>query len=769
MNTRSKTNEPTIPAGGWGSLKEVSTILLKQHVPVEGGALLLQQNKPDGFMCVSCSWAKPAHPHPAEFCESGAKATAWEITSKTVDAGFFARHTLRQLESWHDHELEDAGRLTVPMKWDGALDRYVEIGWDQAFAEIGAQLKQCDPKKVVFYSSGRASLETSYMYALLARMYGNNNLPDSSNMCHESTSVALPKSIGVPVGTVVLDDFEKTDCIFFFGQNVGVNSPRMLHQLQEARKRGVPIVTFNPLRERGLVSFVNPQSPAEMLSGHETAISTQYHQLKAGGDLAALMGMCKAVIAADDAARTAGGARVLDAAFVAEHTHGFDAFAEQARACPWDEIERESGLARAQIEEAAGQYMRSNACMGVYGMGLTQHRNGVQTVNMLVNLLLLRGNIGKPGAGICPVRGHSNVQGQRTVGISEKPELVPLDKLKAQYGFEPPRDKGMNTIEACEAIRDRKLEALVSLGGNLVRAVPDHGPMEQAWRDVPLTVHIATKLNRSHLVHGKVAYLLPCLGRIEVDRQQTGEQAVTMEDSTACMHGSRGRAEPAAGTLLSEPAIVAGIAKALLPPNPRLDWDAWVADYGRIRDAIAETYPEIFHDFNARMWTPGGFRKPLGAAHRQWKTETGKANFTTPDGLVADPDMPRHPEALRLFTVRSDGQFNTTIYSLEDRFRGAQRRDVLFMAREDMDARGLADGDLVTASTAVDDGVERRVENLQVIEFPVPAGCVAGYYPELNPLIPLWHYAKESKVPAAKSIDIVIAKSGTTRDPSRMH
>ena len=769
MSKHGHTNEPTIPAGGWGSVKEVSTILLRQHVPVEGSALLLKQNKPDGFMCVSCAWAKPAHPHPAEFCESGAKATAWEITSKRVEPGFFARHTLAELETWHDHELEDAGRLTVPMRWDSTIDRYVEVGWDQAFADIGARLQAMDPKKVVFYSSGRASLETSYMYGLLARMYGNNNLPDSSNMCHESTSVGLQASLGVPVGTVKLDDFEHTDCIMFFGQNVGVNSPRMLHQLQEVRKRGVPIVTFNPLRERGLVSFVNPQSPAEMLTGHETAISTQYHQLKAGGDTAAIMGICKAVIEADDDAVATGAARVLDAAFIAEHTHGYEAYAAAVRASAWDEIERESGLGRAAIEEAAREYMRARACMFVYGMGLTQHRNGVQNVQMLVNLMLLRGNIGKPGAGICPVRGHSNVQGQRTVGITEKPELAPLDKLREQYGFEPPRDKGMNTVEACEAIRDRQVEALVSLGGNLVRAVPDHGLMEQPWRDIPLTVHIATKLNRSHLVHGRVAYLLPCLGRIEIDRQRGGEQAVSMEDSTACMHGSRGRAEPAADTLLSEPAIVAGIAKALLPHNPRLDWDAWVADYGRVRDAIARTYPEIFHDFNERMWTPGGFPKPLAAARREWKTESGKANFTVPDGLKSDPDMPARAGSLRLFTVRSDGQFNTTVYSLEDRFRGTDSRDVLFMARADMDQRGLADGDIVTASTAFDDGVERRVERLRVIEYPVPPGCVAGYFPECNPLIPLWHHAKESKVPAAKSVDILIEKTGSTRDAARMH
>lgn len=752
-------SEPDSPSGGWGSIKEVSTILLKERVPVEGARLLLQQNKPDGFMCVSCAWAKPAHPHPAEFCESGAKATAWEITSKRVDPDFFKKHTVRELETWHDHDLEEAGRLTVPLRYDGALDRYVEIGWDQAFAEIGAKLRairQEDPKSVVFYSSGRASLETSYMYQLLARMYGNNNLPDSSNMCHETTSVALPKTIGVPIGTVVLDDFEQTDCILFFGQNVGVNSPRMLHQLQDARKRGAPIVTFNPLRERGLVSFTNPQSPVEMLSGHETVISTQYHQLKAGGDIAVLTGMCKAVLEADDRAVASGAARVIDTAFIAEHCHGFDEFASGVRAVGWDEIEREGGLPQGAIEQAAGTYMHARAVIGVYGMGLTQHRHGVQNIQMLVNLLLLRGNIGKPGAGICPVRGHSNVQGQRTVGITEKPELAPLDKLAEQYGFEPPREKGLNTIEMCEALRDGKLKALVSLGGNLVRAVPDHAALEPKWRALPLNVQISTKLNRSHLVHGQDAYILPCLGRIEIDRQGGREQSVSMEDSTGCMHGSRGRAEPAADTLLSEPAIVARLAKATLDPNPKVDWDGWVADYAKVRDAIAETYPDIFHDFNERMWQPGGFRRPVSAAKREWKTPTGKANFTAPDGLTADPDMPVPVDALRLFTVRSDGQFNTTIYSLEDRFRGVKDRNVLFMAEADMARLGVADGDIVTATTALDDGVARSVPGLRVVKYGIPSGCVAGFYPECNPLIPLWHYAEESKVPAAKSIAIRI-------------
>ena len=752
---------PTMPAGGWGSVQEVSTILLHQRVPLKDSRLLLKQNKPDGYACVSCAWAKPANPHPFEFCESGAKATAWETTSKTIGADFFERHTVTELEAWDDHSLEDQGRLTVPLRYDPQTDKYREIAWDSAFAEIGALLRGMDRKGVVFYSSGRASLETSYMYGLLARMYGNNNLPDSSNMCHESTSVGLQKTIGVPVGTVALEDFEQTDCIFFFGQNVGVNSPRMLHQLQEARRRGVPIITFNPLRERGLVSFTNPQSPAEMLTGAETAISTQYHQVKPGGDTAAIMGLCKAIFAFDDATRVAGSQRVLDTAFLQEHTHGFTAFEAAVRACAWEAIERESGLGRAALESAAQVYCGSAAVMAVYGMGLTQHRNGVQNVAMIVNLLLLRGNIGKPGAGVCPVRGHSNVQGQRTVGITEKPELAPLDKLEEQYGFAPPRDTGMNTVEACEGILAGRVQAFIGLGGNFVRAVPERQLMEAAWRKIPLTVQVSTKLNRNHLVHGKASYILPCLGRIEVDRQASGPQDVTVEDSTACMHGSRGMAEPVAPSLLSEPAIVAGIARATLDPNPRVDWERWVADYASIRDAIAETYPDIFHDFNARMWTPGGFRKPLGAANRVWKTESGKANFTVPEALQGNPDLKGGPGTLRLFTVRSDGQFNTTIYSHDDRFRGVYgSRMVIFMARADMAKYALKQGDLVGLRCAAEDGVERRVGGLAVVPYDVPEGCIAGYFPELNPLIPLWHHAKESKVPAAKAIDVVLERGG---------
>ena len=425
-----------------------------------------------------------------------------------------------------------------------------------------------DPKSVIFYSSGRASLETSYLYALFARLYGNNNLPDSSNMCHETTSVALKKVIGVGVGTVVFDDLQKCDAMFFFGQNTGSNSPRFLHPLQDAAKRGVPIVTFNPVREKGLEVFVNPQNPLEMLTGRETRISAQYHQVRPGGDIAVLLGMCKHVFAADDAAQLEG-KRVLDVDFIKQHTHGFEAFEAKVRATSWDEIEAESGLPRQAIEEAAQVYVEAERVIGIYGMGLTQHMHGFENVAMFVNLLLLKGNIGRDGTGISPVRGHSNVQGQRTVGITEKPELAPLDKIAEQFGFDPPREKGMNTVEACEGILSGKVKAFVGLGGNFVRAIPEREKMEAAWTGMRLTVQIATKLNRSHLINGKVAYLLPCRGRTEEDIQATGPQAVTMEDTFSCIHGSIGRRKPASEHLMSEVAIVAGIAKATAAAEPQ--------------------------------------------------------------------------------------------------------------------------------------------------------------------------------------------------------
>jgi molybdopterin-dependent oxidoreductase alpha subunit len=741
----------TGPAGGWGSVGSLLRSFRREHNFVSGSAALLKQNKTDGFTCVSCAWAKPADPHVFEFCENGAKATTWEITPKRVTPDFFAQHTVAELSTWDDHDLEEAGRLTEPMKWDATTDKYLPVSWEAAFREIGAEIHALDPDEIVFYSSGRASLEASYLYALYARMLGTNNLPDSSNMCHESTSVALPKSIGVPVGTVTLDDFAKTDLIIFFGQNVATSSPRMLHDLQDASRRGVPIITFNPLRERGLERFTNPQAPIEMLTGSSTRITSQYLQVMPGGDLAAISGICKAVIEAN----------ALDHPFIAEHTHGFDAFAAWLRGLSWDLIEAKSGLGRASLEAVASAYAASQRCLGIFGMGVTQHRNGVENVQMIVNLLLLRGNIGKPGAGICPVRGHSNVQGQRTVGITEKPELVPNDKLRELYGFEPPQKKGLNTVEACEGILNGTVRAFVSLGGNFVRAAPDHGRIEPAWRRQRLTVQILTKLNRLCLIHGEVSYILPCLGRIEIDRQATGAQALSTEDSTACIHGTRGQVEPASPHLLSEVHIVAELAKASLAGS-RVDWDRWVGDYGLIRDAIERTYPKRFHDFNKRMFQPGGFHRPLAARERKWNTETAKANFIAPEGLSADPDVEQNdPKVLRMFTLRSNGQFNTTVYSHDDRFRGIYgTRRVILMHRDDMQRLGLAEGDIVTVTGAAarDGEAARQVQDLRVTPYDVPKGACAGYYPECNPLVPLWHHAKGSKVPAVKSIPVRLSK-----------
>ncbi len=752
------------PAGGWGSVRSLGEINAREGSDPEALKELWRQNKDDGgFMCVSCAWPKPKKPHPFEFCENGAKATAWEITTRRCPPEFFAEHTVTELLEWSDYQLEQQGRLTEPLRYDPDTDRYVRIAWADAFAEIGRELaavRARDPNRAVFYASGRASLETSYMWALWARLYGTNNLPDSSNMCHESTSVGLKAAIGVPVGTTVLDDFEHCDAIFFFGQNVGSNSPRFLHPLQQCAKRGVQIVTFNPLRERGLERFTNPQSPTEMALGHETVISTQYHQLRAGSDIAAVLGMSKFLIQWDDEARADGRPPVLDHLFLAEHTHGFESFAAKVRATSWEEIEAETGLPRSALEEAARVYARAERVIGVYGMGLTQHVKGVDNVRAMINLLLLRGNIGRQGAGTCPVRGHSNVQGQRTVGIADKPELVPLDKLKAQYGFEPPREKGHTTVEACQAILDGEVDAFVGLGGNFVRAIPDKDRIEPAWRRMRLTVQIATKLNRSHLVNGRVAYLLPCLGRIEEDVQAGGRQTVTMEDSTSCIHGSVGVRKPASPHLLSEPAIVAEMAKASLGADAaKVPWDAWVDDYGRVRDAIEATYPEYFADFNKRLFEPGGFHRRNAARQREWKTATGKAEFDTPQQISAAGFGDEGGQVLRLITIRSNDQFNTTVYGYDDRFRGIKgTRMVALMNARDIARFGLAEGEEIALLGHYGDGERRRVAGLRVIAYGVPEGCIASYYPECNPLIAVGHYAEESKVPAAKSVPVTIER-----------
>ncbi len=772
MSDAPKIEQNDAPAGGWGSVRSLAHQARENGQPLSVVAGLAKINKTDGFACVSCAWAKPAKPHPAEFCENGAKATFWELAAARANPDFFAQHTVTELRGWSDYDLENAGRLMQPMRYDAASDHYVPVSWDEAFSAIGRELKAIravDPNKVVFYASGRASLETSYMYQLMARVYGTNNLPDSSNMCHESTSVALPESIGIPVGTVRLDDFETAEAFFFFGHNTGSNAPRMLHQLQEAVQRGAEIVTFNPLKERGLERFVNPQSPIQMATNHATEISSQYHQVKAGGDIAAIAGICKALLATDDADLASGGNGVLDREFLAKHTHGAEEFIDYVRSQDWDVLVRESGLPIAAMVQAADTYSRAKSVIGIYGMGLTQHKLGVQAVQMLVNLLLLRGNIGRPGAGICPVRGHSNVQGQRTVGISEKTKLVPLDRLKELYHFEPPREDGLTTVDACQSIIEGDVEGFIGLGGNFLRAVPERELMEERWPAMRLTVQIATRLNRGQLFNGSVSYLLPCLGRTEIDEQASGPQAVSVEDSTSCIHGSRGFHAPAGPGLYSETKIVAGIAKASLPDNPDIPWDTWVDDYAMIRDAIEATYPKIFKDFNKRLFTPGGFEKPLAARERDWQTDTGKANFKVPTALSAS-FAEDHADIFRLMTLRSNDQFNTTVYGYSDRFRGVEgTRMVIFLNAADMQRLGIAKDETVSLVTAADDDIVRRLDGLRVVPYSIPEGCCGAYYPECNSLIPLWQHAEKSKVPAAKSVPVYILKDGSKLEPMPLY
>ncbi|MDY8108562.1 FdhF/YdeP family oxidoreductase [Fulvimarina sp. 2208YS6-2-32] len=762
-NTDTPTFEPyDQPTGGWGSVKSLVEKSAQEGLLASSvWGTLARQNKPGGYQCVSCSWGKPAEPRAFEYCENGAKATLWEITPKRCDREFFARHRVSELLEWTDHDLEKQGRLTTPMKYDATLDQYVPIRWETAFREIAAELNDMDPESVVFYVSGRAALETSHMWQLFARIYGSNNLPDSSNMCHESTSVGLPESIGSPVGTVTLADFDACDMMFFFGHNTGTNAPRLLHWVQEARKRGAPVITFNPLKERGLMRFKSPQHPLEMLSpGEGTKMSSDYYQLKCGGDVAAMTGIAKAVFALDDAAREAGKPRVLDLDFIDTHCHGFEEFERFVRGSDWDEIERCSGLARGDLEHTGRVYSKAERVIANYGMGLTQHRHGIENVQMLCNLLLMRGMMGKEGAGISPIRGHSNVQGQRTVGITEKLDLIPHEKFEQFYDFTVPKEKGLDTVEACEGIIDGSVKGFVCLGGNFTRAVPETGLVEEAWRKMRLNVQISTKLNRNHLLAAQNTYILPCMGRLERDTQNGVDQFVSIEDSTACIHASLGTIEPASKEILSEPRIVVELAKATVADKSSVPWDEWLADYSKIRDAIERAYPDDFAGYNERFRTPGGFHRDIGASKREWRTQNGKANFLTPESFDVDPDIDTtSQDVLKLMTVRSNDQFNTTVYGYDDRLRGVDgTRMVILMNEADMKRLGLTNESRVDIETHADDGVTRRVEDYRVHAWDVPAGNCAGYYPELNALVPLWHHSRRAHVPAAKSVPIRLIK-----------
>jgi molybdopterin-dependent oxidoreductase alpha subunit len=747
------------PAGGWGALKAVSEHLIEQHIPVKGAVTLSCMNQPAGFDCPGCAWPDPKHTSSFEFCENGAKAVAWEATSKRCTPDFFAQHSVTELARWSDYQLEMVGRLTHPMAYDAASDHYVPVTWDEAFATIGAELKALpDPNMAEFYTSGRTSNEAAFLYQLFAREYGTNNFPDCSNMCHEATSVGLPQSIGVGKGTVLLEDFDKADCIFIFGQNPGTNSPRMMTNLRDASRRGAAIISFNPFRERALDRFQHPQSPVEMATLTSTQISSKLYQVRVGGDAAVIKGIMKVLVEADQKASANLAPAILDWDFIEKHTLGIEALVEDLKATRWDEIERYSGLSRQEIEHAAHAYMQAERAIIVYGMGITQHRRGAQNVQQLANLAMLRGHIGREGAGICPVRGHSNVQGDRTVGITEIPSTEFLDSLERRFGFKPPHKHGHNVVTALEAMISGEVKVFVAMGGNFAAAIPDLQRTQAAIRNLDLTVQISTKLNRSHLIHGRDALILPCLGRTEIDIQALGAQSITVEDSMSMVHASAGRNKPASKHLLSEPAVVAGMAIATLGHRSVVDWESFVSDYDRIRDAIEDVFP-IFRSYNDRIRVPGGFHLVSGARERIWATPSGKAHFLVYDGL--NEDLPNDDvEALWLTTIRSHDQYNTTIYSNSDRYRGVYgQRDVVFLNKSELEKRGLEDGDRVDLITLSTDGFERRVRNFRVIGYSFPNGCCAAYYPETNPLVPLYAYDPQSFTPSSKAIPIRIERS----------
>ncbi|KKB10026.1 FdhF/YdeP family oxidoreductase [Devosia chinhatensis] len=737
------------PAGGWGAAAATAKVLMEQSVITKGSRALLEMNQPGGFKCPSCAFPDADERKKLEFCENGAKALAHEATRHRLTREFFAEHSVSQLMDQSDYWLEMQGRLTEPMRYDAATDHYVPCSWDEAFALIGQHLRALDsPHEAEFYTSGRTPNEAAFLYSIFVREFGTNNFPDCSNMCHEPTSRGLPPVLGIGKGSVVLKDFEEAEAIFIIGQNTGTNSPRMMTNLVEARKRGIPIVAVNPMPERALIKFTEPQDVVQMATLGSTPIASEFVHIKIGGDLALLKGLMKVMFERD-----AAGEDVLDQAFIAEHTEGLDALRADVVQQDWAELVAVSGISEEQIRRVADIYIRSKATIICYGMGLTQHQQGSRLLQQLAALLLLKGNIGKPGAGIAPIRGHSNVQGDRTVGIDEKPSPEYLDRVRDVFGFEPPRAHGHHTVESVEAMKAGTAKVFIGLGGNFVRAVPDTNEAYAAMRKLRLTVGIATKLNRGHLVHGQDALILPVVARSEHVRTKLGEQVVTIEDAMSNVTPSRGVLEPASEHLLPEVEIVCRMAMATLPDS-KVDWARFIDDYTAIRDKIAEVYPSIFADFGEKIKNPKGFHLDVPSRRRVWKTPNGKANFLVFEGLQVDAPVD-DPDMLRLATVRSHDQFNTTIYSNSDRYRGVYNdRLVLFMNEDDRKERGLEAGQKIAIETIYHDGIHRRVDGLTVLDYPMPRGAVAGYYPELNPLLPLDHYDRISGTPAAKSIPI---------------
>jgi molybdopterin-dependent oxidoreductase alpha subunit len=740
---------PSAAAGGAGAIAATLRYAGQQTGLLRGARVLVRTNQEAGFDCPGCAWPEPSRRDAIEFCENGAKAVLSEATTRRADAAFFATWSVADLAAQSDAWLNDRGRLVHPMVLRPGAAHYEPIDWDGAFELIARELGAlASPDEAIFYTSGRTSNEAAFLYQLFVRAFGTNNLPDCSNMCHESSGAGLKEVIGVGKGTVQLEDFAVADAIFVVGQNPGTNHPRMLAPLEAAAKRGAMIVSVNPLAEVGTFHFAHPQNPSGVL-GDATPIARMHFPVRINGDVAFFQGVMKAMLEEEERAP----GRVLDHAFIREHTAGFEGLARVLGERTWEELEGASGVSEEEMRAAARVAVESKATIVTWAMGLTQHVNGVDNVQAITDFLLLRGMIGKPGAGVCPVRGHSNVQGDRTMGIWEQMSDAWLDRLGREAGFEPPRAHGLDTVGAIRAMLAGRARVFFAMGGNFLSAAPDTELTARALRQCALTAHVSTKLNRGHLVTGGLALVLPCLGRTEIDVQRAAAQFVTVEDSMGIVHRSQGVRAPASEHLLSEPRIIARLARATLGSRP-VDWEALADDYDRIRDLIARVVPDC-EDYGARVRAPSGFRLRNAARERVFETTLGKAIFTV-------HPLPRHDlgsDRLLMMTIRSHDQYNTTVYGLDDRYRGIRGgRRVVFMNPKDASRRGMTEGDVVDITSHAEDG-ERTARRFVVVPYRIPPGCCATYFPEANVLVALGSVARKSNTPASKSVVVTLTRA----------
>ena len=738
-------------AGGIPAIIEALKVTTSEVGLITGVKTLLKINQPGGIVCPGCAWPEPDQERSHfEFCENGAFHVAEESTTKRVTPEFFEKWSLADLASQSDEWLGAQGRLTHPMFLRRGATHYEPISWENAFELIAGELNSLNyPDQAIFYTSGRTSNEAAFLYQLFVRQFGTNNLPDCSNMCHESSGTALNETIGVGKGTVTLRDFDQARAIFVIGQNPGTNHPRMLTSLQRAKRNGAKLVHINPLPEVGMVRFKHPQEVTKLF-GSGTPLADLFLQVRINGDVALLKGISKAVLAAEEKLPR----RVLDHRFIGRYTQGFDEFAASLNRVSWDEIVRESGVARDLIEQAAQIFVESERTIFCWAMGLTQHQNAVANIQEIVNLMLMRGQIGMPGAGVCPVRGHSNVQGDRTMGIWERPTEAFLNRLATEFDFEPPRNHGFDTVKAIHAMRDGGAKVFFALGGNFLSATPDTEYTAAALRRCRLTVHVSTKLNRAHLVTGDTALILPCLGRTEVDAQANGPQFVSTENSMGVVQMSQGTLEPASPHLLSEPQIVSRLAQTTLGKRSAVDWQGMASDYDRIRVKI-ERVVSGFEDYNVRVREPGGFYLPNAARDRVFNTKSGKAKFT----IHELPRLKLEPDQFLMMTIRSHDQFNTSIYSSNDRYRGIKGgRRVVFLNQKDIEALGLKPGQRVDLTSHFENE-ERTARRFAVVPYDIPRQCAATYFPEGNVLVPVRHVAEKSNTPASKSVVISIHPS----------